>query len=279
VSSADQTARALRRQIRSEPGAHVVATRDELIAALRANGSSASDHDLDPGQVAQAVLVHHGIDAAPRLPDAEPDSPVELRLTPRYAIQGAIALTALATVVGFVGRPLYGLVLALAGGSGFAILMVRGEWVERSAPRWIPRGRILGASVAAVPALIATLVVILPLRAHYRHTSNAGNAAALVRQADAAVDKGDFDTAKRKLFEAESSAPNPPAIDDVRAHLVVAQVQAIIDDAARNDAIYDAAVRAFRAGHDRRAIALMKSIRGWKDSDARARAFRRGQPG
>jgi hypothetical protein len=279
VSSADQTARDLRRRILAAPGARLTAPRDELVTALGPNGAPRPDSQIQPDQVAQAVLVHHGIEALPALPKAAPGDAIDLRVTLRYALQGAIGLTIAAALVGFLGRPLYGLVLALAGGAAIAVMAARGDWIERRTPRLIPRGRILGAALAAIPVFLAGLAVILPLRAHYRHGSNAGGAARLVREADAAIDHGDFDTAKRKLFEAESSAPNPPAIGDVRAHLVVAQVQSVIDDAARKDAIYAAAERAFRGHRLQQAMTLMRSISGWKDADARAGAFKRGKLG
>ncbi|MDP9345672.1 MAG: hypothetical protein M3P44_08100 [Actinomycetota bacterium] len=281
MSAADHEARDLRRRIQGEPDARLVTTREELLSAFGYNGSGADvDHpELEPDRVAQAVLAHHGIEADPPLHDAGPSDTVTLRITHRYAIQGALVLAAAAIVVGFVGRPLYAVVLGLAAGAGVALLALRGTWLEHAAPRWIPRGRLLGALVTAVPVVLVGAAVILPLRAHYRHQSDSGGAAELVREADAAIDHNDFAIAKRKLFQAETSAKRPPAIDDVRAHLVVAQVQSIVADAARKDAIYDAAVRAFRTGQRRHAISLMRSIAHWKDADSRAVAFRRGAAG
>lgn len=184
-------------------------------------------------------------------------------------------MTALATVIGLVGRPLYGLVLAAAGLCGVAA--IASGHATRFAPQRIPRGRLLGVFVALIPIIVVGALVILPLRSHYSSHDGVVNATALVRQADAAINHGDFATAKRKLFEAEASAPNPPAADDVRAHLIVAVVQSQIDDAARKDGIYSAAERAFGAGHRSRAATLMRSISGWKDADARAQAFLRGR--
>jgi hypothetical protein len=279
VSVADRTARDLRRRILDTPDARIVTTRDELLAQLDANGSTPDPEVLEADRLAQAVLVHHGIEARPPLPDAEPGQEIDLRVSQRFAIQGAIAVAVAALVVGYAGRPLYGLILVLAAGTGIALLATRGASVDRAVPGWLPRGRMLGVLVAAVPVVLAGLLVVVPLRSHYANQGSPGAATVLVREADAAIDRGDFASAKAKLFAAEANDENPPAIDDVRAHLVVAQVQAIVADAARNDAVYAAAERAFRAGRRARAIALMRSISGWKDADARARAFRRGSAG
>jgi thioredoxin-like negative regulator of GroEL len=146
--------------------------------------------------------------------------------------------------------------------------------LRRWAPPVVPRGRLLGALAAAALMVLAGLAVVLPIRVSRTNGGDAGKAQALVASADQLVTAGRFADAKGLLFQAQQLDSHPKGIDDVRAHMVVAQVQAALADQNRKDGIYDQAQRAAAAKQYARAIKLGRSIRGFRDIDQLVRAYR-----
>jgi len=274
--SSDEAARDLRRRIVSTSTRSVRIRRDDLVRALVPTGRPENGSiDASPAQIARAVLAHHGIEARPPVETADPADDLELRATRRYATQGAVLVTIAAAVAGYIGRPLYALVLGIPAALALVLLHRAPAWIDRLVPSLVPRGRLLGMVVAGALALVAGVTIVLPLRAHYRaeHESRSGDH--LVRQADAAIDAGQLEQAKTLLFNAQASTPNPRYIDDVRAHLVVAEVRSIVEEAFRKDSIYQRAISEHAKGHVRTAVRLLGRIRGFRDADSLRRQYRR----
>jgi hypothetical protein len=266
--TADRAARDLRRRLVREPSGSVRLSRSELISSLGEDDAERNGSvDASPAQVAQAVLVHHGIRARPPVDRAGDGETVELAATSRFAVQGALAVTVVAAVAGFVGRPLYALVLGIPAALVAALLWFRPASIDRWVPGGLPRGRLLGAVLAGALVVVAAVAVVLPLRVHYRHQHESASADHLVRDADAAIDAGDTARAKQLLFQAQEGGRRPQNIDDVRAHLIVAEVQAGIDAALQRAWLYDRAVRARAAGRTREALRLLARIPGFRDAD------------
>jgi hypothetical protein len=274
MASYGQAARELRERVRSAPGHTLQLKRDEIVSLLGTGIYSGSNGDSsDAARFAQATLTQHGLRVQPRLTDNAPGGAVSLRADNVLALQASASLTLVAAVVGLYGYWLYGLLMAIAGSIAVSVLTWRWEALDRGAPRWLPRGRAIGVAVTAPLLAVAVIGGVLPIRQHRKHTANSGTAAALVRQADAAIDAGDLDTAKTRLFQAEAIGHLPASIDDVRAHLIVAEVQLELNDFARKEGIFDEAERAYISGQRNRAIRLMRSIRGFRNADARLRAY------
>jgi len=249
ASSRQARARALRERIDAEPGGTLEAPRDELLELLGPPPGENGD-EPDPARYAQSLLAQHGIRPTPPL--TEPAESVRLAPTPSYAIQGAIAVALLTVIVGALGYWLYGVLFVLAGAVSVAVVAWRYDALRRHLPPAVPSGRMLGALVAGAVAIAVGIVAVLPIR---HHRSQEGRARGLVVQADRAVDKGDFTTAKDKLAAAEQLDAQPPNIDDVRAHLVVAQVAVLLERQARGQATTDQRLQAAIA-------ALRRAARG-----------------
>jgi hypothetical protein len=268
----------LRRRVLYASGRALTLPRDELVALFR----PASNGTVDPAEAAefaQAIITQHGLLAEPAVPEAEPATGVRLVATRSYALQGAIAAVVAATLLGYAGRPLYGLLMGAAGAIGLAVLIWRFDWLDSVVPASVPRGRLLGLLVTVPLSVIVFLAVVEPLRGSGRSDHKRALAARLVGFADQAIDKGQLREAQEFLFKAEVQKPDLPTIADVRAHLITATVQAQLDELARKEGTYDQAERAFQAGHVARAIALMGSLGDFRDAPDRVRAFRSAHAG
>jgi hypothetical protein len=266
-------ARELRRRVLEASGGVLTLPRDDLVALFRP-GSNGQTDPVEAAEFAQAIITQHGLVAQPSVPDADRNAAVRLVASRSYALQGAIAAVVVATVLGYAGRPLYGLLMGAAGVIGVTLLLWRFDWLESTVPASVPRGRLLGLLVTVPLSLIVFLAVVEPMRASGRSDHRRVLAERLVGYADAAIDKGQLRQAQEFLFKAEAQKPDLPTIADVRAHLITSTVQAQLDDFARKEGTYDQAERAFRSGNVARAIALMSSLGGFRDAPERVRAFR-----
>lgn len=165
-----------------------------------------------------AWLRHHGLVAEPGPEEGERS----VRLSPWFAVQGAAALGLVVVIVALAGRPLYGAVAL-----GFLVVgcgAIVGLWpvLARRAPRWLPRGRLLGA-VAIIPALVVAAIVVAVLRQQHIHASAADAAARDIRDANTALDERNPKLAIMLLARAESEDASAPGAKTVRARLVIAQ--------------------------------------------------------
>jgi Tfp pilus assembly protein PilF len=88
----------------------------------------------------------------------------------------------------------------------------------------VPRGRTLGALVAAATLALALLFVVLPVRAQRVDDSRAASAAALAQSAQTALQAGDLDGAERLLGEAVAADPRTPTLEAVRSRVIAARV-------------------------------------------------------
>jgi hypothetical protein len=270
------TARELRRRVQQASGGALTLPRDELVAMFRPGANGQTD-PADAAEFAQAIITQHGLLAQPAVTHAKPTAAVRLVASRTYALQGAVVAVAAATVLGYAGRPLYGLLMGGAAAIGLLVLIWRFDWLDRTVPAPVPRGRLLGLLVTVPLSAIVFLAAVEPLRASGRGDHKRALAARLVGFADAAIDKGQLNDARQFLFKAEAQDPDLPTIADVRAHLITATVQAQLADFARKEGTFDQAERAFRAGNVARAISLMASLGDFRDAPERLRAFRAAQ--
>jgi hypothetical protein len=251
-------------------------SRDELVAMFHPVANGQADA-AEAAEFAQAIITQHGLRAQPAVTDAAPTGAVRLIPSRTYALQSAVVVVIVATVIGYSGRPLYGLLMGAAAAVGLAILIWGFDWLDRTVPASVPRGRLLGLLVTVPLCVIVFLAAVEPLRSSNRGDHKRALAARLVGFADAAIDRGRLQDAQQFLFKAEAQDPGLPTIADVRAHLITATVQAQLQEFARKEGTFDEAERAFRAGHIARAIALMGSLGDFRNAPERVRAFRAAQ--
>jgi hypothetical protein len=226
-ASRAQEARELRRRALAAGDEGVSAEAQELLGRLAPAlpGDASGDHEArrDRRRFAASLLAQHGIRVDPPLVDTETGA-LRLRATGDFAVQGALLLGALVTAVGYAAHWPYGLGFALATALAVWLLTRRGATVERLAPRAVPRGRTLGALVAAATLALALLFVVLPVRAQRVDDSRAASAAALVQSAQTALQAGDLDGAERLLGEAAAADPRTPTLEAVRSRVIAARV-------------------------------------------------------
>ena len=146
-------ARALREQAGDAP---VTLSRDRYLARFSPPPDLGAD--VKPEVYARSLLAMHGMRAH------ESNGDVQVEPTPRYAIQGAAVVSVVAALLAFPGFWAYGLIFLLAGALAVALLARRFDLVGRVAPGWLPRGRLLGAVLAAALIVVAGIVVVLPIR-------------------------------------------------------------------------------------------------------------------
>lgn len=152
-ASRQRRARALREQVDDAP---VTLPRDRYLERFSPPPDLGAD--VRPDVYARSLLAMHGMRPHSRNGD------VRVEPTPRYAIQGAIAVSVVAALLAFPGFWAYGLIFLAAGGIAVALLATRFGLVARLAPGWLPRGRLLGGVLAAALIVVAGLAVVLPIR-------------------------------------------------------------------------------------------------------------------
>jgi hypothetical protein len=278
-TSRQRRARTLREQVDGAPDRILTMPRTEVLEllsppSLDADGNGSNPNARDPERYTESLLAQHGLRATPRLTADKTPPDVRLEPTAGYAVQGAFIVALLATLVGFAGYWVYGIVFAITGALAMALVAWRFDDLRRWAPPVVPRGRLLGAAAASALILLAGLLVVLPIRINRTNGGDEGRAQALVASAGQLITAGKFADAKGLLFQAQQLSSHPKGIDDARAQLVVAQVQAALADQNRKDGIYDQAQRAAAAKGYARAIKLGRSIRGFRDIDQLVRAYR-----
>jgi hypothetical protein len=189
---------------------------------------------VDRGEFTHAYLVHHGLEALPAARDAgdegddaavaepAPDAPVRIRLTPRYALQGAALVTVGLALLAYLGRPIYGVIVLAFGALGGGLLYLLWDRVASRSPGPLPRGRALGAA-AILPFLLVAALIDVGLRQRHIVDLRHQTAAKAVLNANAALDANDVDGAIKNLAYAESTDPNAKGLKTVRARLVISQ--------------------------------------------------------
>lgn len=130
----------------------------------------------EPELYVRAMLVHEGLCENAR---ADGRDPVELRLGSGHAVAGAVWTTAAAVPVATVGLWVYGILVALTGAAVVGGLRRWWPTVARRAPRFLPRGRLLGVAAAATAIVVLGVAVIYPIR-EVRRPDNLGAAAPAV---------------------------------------------------------------------------------------------------
>jgi hypothetical protein len=211
----------LKRQARSAPGGAARADRDELVRAFGSEGAA----DGDEVAFADAFLRLHGFRTRPKLGAAAPGAQVELRYGSRLALETAVVIALVGFVPAAAAYWVYGLAVAAAGVVAALMLVTMWHRVDQSLPAAVSRGRATGLAIVAPLLIVVGLAVALPVRQHRIHKASVSSAAGLVRQADSAIDHGDISGAKQLLFKAEGAGKMPAFAEDVRAHLIVAELQ------------------------------------------------------
>jgi hypothetical protein len=226
AASRSAQARALRRRALETPGLEAEAA--ELVERLAPPpGAGPGDDDREAHRerrrFAASVLAQHGVRADPPLTDPDAAT-VRLRATEGFAVQAALVLGVVVTAIGYLAYWPYGLGLAVATALAVWLLSRRFAAVDRVAPAWVPRGRTLGALVAAAALALAFLFVVLPVRAERVDDSRAASAAGLAQAADAALRGGDLAGAERLLGEAAAVDPRTRELEAVRSRVIAARV-------------------------------------------------------
>jgi hypothetical protein len=146
--------------------------------ALFESVGSVARLEEEPNLYVRGMLVHEGLRAHAGV---DGRGPIELRLDSGHAVGGALWTTIAAAAIAAVGLWLYGLLVALTG-AGVA-WGLRRWWptVARRAPRFLPRGRLLGAAAAAAAITLLGIAVIYPIREIRRPDNLSLSAPAVVR--------------------------------------------------------------------------------------------------
>jgi len=273
-------ARALRDQVLAD-GGDLEVGREQLLERLGPPplpDATPAERDEAAAAYAQALLTQDGLVADPPATRAPAGTAVRLRPSSRLAFQGVAAVTLLAAVVAAAAHWSYGLALLVGGAVACWPLARRPDLVARLVPRWVPRGRALGVAVALPALLAAACLLAFPL--WLARSSGGGDEAAAtarLREATANIQAGNLTAAQSLLGQAERLAPDVPDLEAVRAELVVARVAALLSERDRQAGVFDEAERAAARGDHDRAIALMTSVRGFRNAEERLRAYRAAQ--
>jgi hypothetical protein len=129
--------------------------------SLRELVGGCAQREEDPDLYLHGMLVHEGLRVET---SADDPSVVELKLRPGYAVAGALWTTAAAFPVAAVGLWAYGAMVVVTGGAIAWALRRWWEKIARSAPGFLPRGRLLGAAAAAAAIIVLGAAVIYPIR-------------------------------------------------------------------------------------------------------------------
>lgn len=266
--------RALQQDARRAGNSGTTRDRDALVEQFRGQGSPEAGDDAE---FAHSYLRLHGVSTEPPLAKAQHGSQVRVRYGNRLALEAAIGVTLVLGLPALAAYWAYGVVLLGLGSVAIGALVWSWHQLDRRLPGWLPRGRATGLTVALALLVVIGGPICLVIRQHRTVQANSGEAATLVRQADAALDRGDTTGAQALLFRAEGVAKGklPEFTEDVRVHLLVKEVQALLADQDRKAGIYNQAVRAGDAGHSGRAVRLLRSIAGFRDADSLAREYQR----
>ena len=243
------------------------ATDEEILEAER-----------EPLDFAEDVLKRHGVRTRPAPGDVGAEGVVVLRPSNRYAVQGAAALGILALLAGGAMSK-----VAFAGFLPFVVVGIwiawrQMHWLDRWAPRVIPRGRILGALLMLVLLVISAVVVVQPARSWMRHRGDVKNAVALSQQAEAQLAAGDIAGARASVDGALQFAPTLGQAIATSQKVMVAQIQA--DTAAQLQAqavaraAYERGVAEAAAKRWDAAIADLGAAGGYADAPAQLAAVR-----
>jgi len=241
--------RALRRAIFSERSRSLTIAADELVRSFvlpawvaespteprgEAPESEAGEPvDARAANYIASLLKLDGFTCRPSLRDRKETGPVELGLNPDAAAVGASVVALLATAAGLYSQWVYGLIFAVSGGAAVWVARNCMPELDRWTPGFIPRGRLLGAVVAAVFVAVAGVAVALPIHDQRNSDANAQAAALkattaenLVQEATASAAAGNTSGATTLLGQALQIDPTVPGGE-------AAQVQ-ILSDVVQN---------------------------------------------
>jgi len=246
--------RALRHAILNERARSLSIAPDELVrsfvlprwvgesATEAPGGSSISDPDASrdarAANYVAGLLNLDGFTCRPSLRNSPAVGPVDLGLNPNAAAFGATVVALLATAVGLYSQWLYGLIFAVAGGAAVWVARNLMPELDRWAPAFIPRGRLLGVVVALIFVGVAGVAVILPIHDQRNSDANAQAAAYnvataehLVAEATAYAAAGDTSGATTLLAQATQIDPTVPGGEAAQVQILSAVVRSAVASA------------------------------------------------
>jgi hypothetical protein len=152
-----RAARVLRERV---AGSDRLAIRIDRGSLLESMGQSLQREE-EPDLYIRGMLVHQGLRADAATDD---EGVVEVKLNPGHAVAGALWTTAAVLPVATIAFWAYGVLVALIGGA--VAWGIRRWWpvIARTAPRFVPRGRLLGTLAAGAAIAVLVAAVIYPIR-------------------------------------------------------------------------------------------------------------------
>lgn len=237
-----------------------------------------AEAEREPLDFAEDVLKRHGVRCRPAPGDVGPDGVVTLRPSNRYALQGAVAIAALAIIAAAATSQIALAFFVLFGAIGTYIAWRHQDMLDHITPRIVPRGRILGALWMLILLVVVSAVFVQPARTVVRERGETRDALNLAAQANAQLDAGDVAGARGSVDAALRLKPELGEVQVVRDRLLVTQTQqaataAALDATARQLA-YQRAEVAFAAGDFDTAIAEMTAIGEVSDALAKVETYR-----
>src|SRR3954451_10967043 len=194
---------------------------------------------------AEVTLRRHGLVARPPLRDG---GQVEVRPTPRFALQSALIPGLLLALVAGAGYWVYGFAFAAAAALAFWVISRNWAWLDEHVPKIVPRGHVLGLVVSVPLLVLAGAAVVLPVRHHRKQVADEATGRQALQAAQDALNRGDWVAAYSALDVAANRPIQQGIVDNVRARVLGAQVQALMADQDRKAGIFDQADRAALAG-------------------------------
>lgn len=236
-----------------------------------------AEAEREPLDFAEDVLKRHGVRCRPAPGDVGPTGVVTLRPSNRYAVQGAVAIAALAVIAAAATSQIALAFFVLFGAIGTYVVWRHQDVLDRITPKIVPRGRILGALLMLILLALVAVIFVQPARTVVRDRGETRDALALAAQANAQLDAGDVEGARGSVDAALRLRPGIGEVQVVRDRLLVTQTQqaasgAALDAAARQLA-YQRAEEAFAAGDYDTAIAEMSAIGEVSDALAKVATY------
>jgi hypothetical protein len=171
-----------------------------------------TEANREPLEFADDMLTRYGIRSRPSLTQAGSGGVVVLRPTRRYALQGSIGLGVLAVVTSAVASKIAAAVYVPFVIMGAALIWWQFPRLDRLTPKFVPRGRIIGALAMVVVLALATVIAVQPARNWATQRGIQQNAKNLAAQANAALESGNYLLALQSADLAMKTDPSLPEV-------------------------------------------------------------------
>ena len=239
-----------------------------------ATAAELAESAREPLDFVDDVLKRHGIGCRPAPADAGSDGTVVLRPSNRFALQGALTIGLLALIASVGVSKVAFLVFVPVVALGVWLVWRQSSRVDRFAPRFVPRGRILGALLLVVLLGIATVGIVQPARTWMRNRGDVTNAIALSAQADAQLAAGDVPGARASVDQALQIEPGLGSVQATAQKVIVAESAANLSTQLAAQAAYQRAEAAFAKQEWQTAIEQMTALGSFADAPQRLAQYR-----